>query len=82
MGEKKNEPIHLLGAEHTPAAYLLAQRMNTAGKTTAGKRNRKEPWNKKSTLRDVAQLAGLSAGTVSKYLNHPESVQEKKAEED
>lgn len=31
----------------------------------------------KSTLRDVAQLAGLSAGTVSKYLNHPESVQEK-----
>lgn len=31
----------------------------------------------KSTLRDVAQLAGLSAGTVSKYLNHPECVQEK-----
>ena len=31
----------------------------------------------KSTLRDVAQLAGLSAGTVSKYLNHPERVQEK-----
>lgn len=31
----------------------------------------------KSTLRDVAQLAGLSTGTVSKYLNHPESVQEK-----
>ena len=76
MGKRKNEPIHLLGAEHTPAAHLLARRMNAAGKIRPGK-EQERAMEQKSPLRDVAQRAGLSAGTVSKYLNHPERVQEK-----
>ena len=75
-GKRKNETDSFVGSGTYSCGLFISAANEYGRENTAGKGTGKSHGTK-IDLRDVAQLAGLSAGTVSKYLNHPESVQEK-----